>query len=51
MYHEYKRAVEENAKLKLEAEEMQVTLRRAEKAKENYKEQTFDLKQEIKQLK
>lgn len=51
MFVEYKKAIEENVQWKQERDELQTNLRRAEKAKENYKEQTLDLKQEVRMLK
>ena len=41
----------ERDQIKQEKEDVEVQLRRCEKAKDSYKEQTLDLKQDVRQLK
>lgn len=51
LYGDYKTSLEENSGLKKAVEAKEQVIRQAEKAKENYKDQVIDLKQEIKSLK
>lgn len=51
LYNDYKKTLEENKLLIEEAKLSDSKIRMLEKAKENYKDQSLDLKQEIKQLK
>ncbi len=51
LYTDYKASVEENKELRKKLEAKEVLIKQSEKAKENYKDQAIDLKQEIKQLK
>ena len=51
LYEDYKTSLEENTSLRKAVEFKEQLARQAEKAKENYKDQVIDLKQEIKSLK
>lgn len=51
LYEDYKKTLDENKQLQKKLESQEVLIRKTEKAKENYKDQTIDLKQEIRQLK
>lgn len=48
---DYKASLDSNKELKKKLEAKEVLIKQSEKAKENYKDQAIDLKQEIKQLK
>ncbi|CDW84745.1 UNKNOWN [Stylonychia lemnae] len=51
LFVDYKYSLDENKELKKKAESLEGLLRQTEKAKENFKDQTIDLKQEIRHLK
>ena len=51
IYHQYKKAIEDNKQLASENQSLEDRLSQVESAKENYKDQVIEMKHELKRLK